>query len=126
MNSKRILYIDDDQDLAELYIELMEEQGYEVWSATAGDEALELLQRRGQPDVILVDYSMPAMSGEDFILAARARFPWFGAVKVIGFTGFQSNSRTVGQFKELVSEIVQKPHDLEGFAKLLSRIRAEG
>lgn len=57
-----ILVVDDDQDLRELYIELLRDLGHEVLGAADGLEALELAVSL-EPELILTDWRMPRMDG---------------------------------------------------------------
>lgn len=63
---KKILIIDDEVDLSSLIKEELTERGYEVFTATNGKEALDLLSTRGLPDLILLDMKMPVMNGWEF------------------------------------------------------------
>jgi two-component system phosphate regulon response regulator PhoB len=57
----RILAVEDDQDLAELYESFLSWEGHDVLLAHNGDEALRLLRQR--PDVILLDLRLPDTDG---------------------------------------------------------------
>ena len=59
---KTILLIDDDKDMLTLTERWLQRAGYEVTSASSGDEALSKL-REMRPDLILLDYCMPGMDG---------------------------------------------------------------
>jgi DNA-binding response OmpR family regulator len=58
----KILLVDDDEGLKDLYKEELEEEGYEVITAKNGKEALLKLER-GKPDLIVLDIVMPKMDG---------------------------------------------------------------
>ena len=59
---KRILVVEDDQGLRNLYQEELEEEGYEVLTANNGKEAIRILEREGA-DLIVLDIVMPQMDG---------------------------------------------------------------
>ena len=61
---RKILIVDDYDDVREMYAEYLEYMGYEVRTARNGQEAL-VLARESQPDVILMDLSLPVLSGWD-------------------------------------------------------------
>lgn len=64
-HKKRILIIDDDQELVEAVTSALEEVGvYEVKGETKGNQGI-LTARSYQPDLILLDVMMPDMSGND-------------------------------------------------------------
>jgi CheY-like chemotaxis protein len=60
-----VLVVDDDGDVREAIALVLEDAGYSVADAANGLEALDVL-RTVQPDVILLDLSMPLMSGQEF------------------------------------------------------------
>src|SRR4051812_2289803 len=66
-----ILVADDDDDLRLLVSLRLERVGYSVVSARDGQEALELAQVH-QPDLLLLDVSMPIMGGHDLCRAIAA------------------------------------------------------
>ena len=59
---RRILIVDDSTDDIHVLMENLK-QDYAVLAATSGDKALELAARDPQPDLILMDVSMPGMNG---------------------------------------------------------------
>lgn len=68
MASKRILVVEDEQDLVEALQENLSRKGHIVETATSAESALELM-KKGLPDVILLDLIFPGMSGIDFLAA---------------------------------------------------------
>jgi len=71
-----ILVVDDDPALLRLVALLLRTEEYEVEVASGGNQALQILQT-SRPVAILLDLSMPVMSGREFYTAARK----------IGYTG---------------------------------------
>lgn len=68
---KRILVIDDDDDLREAIGLTLERCGYDLSFAANGREALALLEQRGA-DLILLDMRMPVMNGWQFAREFRS------------------------------------------------------
>lgn len=62
MNNKKILIVEDDKTLLEMYKKKLEVDGNEVRTATDGNECFEVLPDF-QPDVILLDLLMPNVDG---------------------------------------------------------------
>jgi DNA-binding response OmpR family regulator len=58
----RILCIEDDVDMLELFRVLLTRQGYVVQGVTKGQEGLEII-RREKPDLVILDIMMPVMDG---------------------------------------------------------------
>jgi len=60
--SKKILWVDDEIELLKSQILFLEQKGYQVETATNGDDALEML-KSGTVDLILLDEQMPGKRG---------------------------------------------------------------
>ncbi|GAB4389734.1 MAG: hypothetical protein Kow0025_16920 [Thermodesulfovibrionales bacterium] len=61
-----ILIVDDEKDIRESLKELLKIAGYDAVTASSGLEAMECVDRGGI-DLILVDLSMPGMTGQEFL-----------------------------------------------------------
>lgn len=61
-NKKKILLVEDEQDLRELYVELLTDSGFEVVSVTDGLEAVKLLSDETW-DLLLLDIMLPGIDG---------------------------------------------------------------
>ncbi|MFW8600569.1 response regulator [Desulfobacterota bacterium M19] len=59
---KNILLVDDEESIHLLYSDELEEEGYKVYSAYSGEEALEKL-RELNADLVILDINMPGMNG---------------------------------------------------------------
>lgn len=62
MGKKRILLVDDEEGIRLLYREEFEEEGYDVATASNGEEALEKFSQES-PDLVILDINMPGMNG---------------------------------------------------------------
>src|SRR5437870_2358798 len=58
----KLLVVDDDTNLRELYQQELSDEGYEVVLAKSGAEALEIL-KSDRPNLVILDISMPGMDG---------------------------------------------------------------
>jgi len=67
---KRILVVDDEEGIRQLYKEELEDEGYEVELAERGEEALEKISR-AKPDAVILDLKMPGMGGLDVLERIR-------------------------------------------------------
>jgi DNA-binding response OmpR family regulator len=67
---KRILVVDDEEGIRQLYQEDLEEEGYEVELAERGEEALDKINR-SKPDVVILDLRMPGMGGLEVLERIR-------------------------------------------------------
>jgi DNA-binding response OmpR family regulator len=65
---KRVLLVDDEAYLREIYSLELSREGFEVLLATNGEEGLEVI-RKEKPDAILLDLQMPVKNGFDVLKA---------------------------------------------------------
>ena len=84
---RRVLVVDDDDDLRENVVECLEGKGFSCWSASSADDAIALLAHEGvAPDLILTDLSMPGLDVGHF-LAFLDGAPTTAGVPVLVMTG---------------------------------------
>jgi DNA-binding response OmpR family regulator len=69
---KRILVVDDEEGIRQLYKEELEDEGYKVELAERGEEALEKISE-SKPDVVILDLKMPGMGGLEVLERIRER-----------------------------------------------------
>jgi len=62
-----ILIVEDDSDLNSAYQMILSSAGYKVSQAENGREALDVVEKSGDPDVILLDLRMPILDGIGFL-----------------------------------------------------------
>lgn len=76
----RALVVDDSRTMRALLTRLLVDLGFEVEHAADGQEALEAVTAASAagtlPDICLVDWNMPVMTGLEFVLAVRAHKEW--------------------------------------------------
>ena len=70
-----ILIVDDSPELVELSKTILEMNDYEVYTALSGSQALTMLGKIDQPDLILLDLQMKEMSGPQFLLELEKNNP---------------------------------------------------
>jgi CheY-like chemotaxis protein len=83
---RQILVVDDDDDVRNLVCLLLETEGYNPIAAKDGVDALQLLEEREPPGLILLDIMMPRMGGEAVVAALKASAKW-ATVPVIIMSG---------------------------------------
>ncbi len=69
--AKAILVADDDPDILSIVSMSLETQGYTVYKATNGREAVDLA-RQHHPDLVLMDMMMPIVSGYEAVTELKA------------------------------------------------------
>lgn len=83
MEKKKILIVDDDSFLLDMYALKFSQSGYDVMTGLGAEPALEKLKGGYVPDIILLDIVMPGMDGFEFLNKMKAESLAMKAVKVI-------------------------------------------
>ena len=86
----KIVIVEDEPAIAEMYRFKLEQVGYQVQSALNGQEGLALI-KEFSPDLILLDLMMPKMSGEEMLRQLRAT-DWGKDIKVIILTNITEDT----------------------------------
>jgi|SRR5215207_821014 len=68
----RVLVVDDDPNVRQLVTIRLQKEGHRVLAADSPDEALALVQDRGAPDVVVLDVTMPGMTGLELLPLMRS------------------------------------------------------
>ncbi|MBL4621968.1 MAG: response regulator, partial [Immundisolibacteraceae bacterium] len=82
----QILVVDDEADLNELNVELLTEQGYQVFAAENSDQAWAILQQQ-DIDLIYCDVVMPGTDGFQLAERVQQQYPQIKIQMTSGFTG---------------------------------------
>jgi CheY-like chemotaxis protein len=115
-----VLLVDDDISMLRIFEELLKEEGHRVTTALSGEDALPLLAKHGPPDLLLVDSSMPRMSGSEFLTKVKAAHPEvYEQTRIVGFTAFQKGASVIRDFETQVHELVEKPRDIDEFLEFI-------
>jgi CheY-like chemotaxis protein/predicted regulator of Ras-like GTPase activity (Roadblock/LC7/MglB family) len=82
----RILFVDDEEDFADMMAKYLADNGFDVHTAYSGRAALDLFQK-GKYDVVVTDLKMPVMDGIELIRQLRRIDPGQRIIVVTGFPG---------------------------------------
>ena len=108
---RRVLVVDDDDAIVEMFTELLERDGrFEYRTAMTGYEA-GIVTEQFRPDVLLLDFKLPDINGTGVYRTIRAN-PAFAHMKIIVVSGVADPD----EVKELMSsgadEFIRKPFDI--------------
>lgn len=120
MNSgkKRILVVDDDQQILDLFTDVLaRDNRFEVKTATTGYDA-GLLTESFRPALIILDYMLPDINGDVVCSAIRAN-PELQDIAIIIVSGVVNQEEVGHLLKVGADEFIKKPFDIE---KLIARI----
>ena len=77
------LVVDDSMLIRHTVCRFLEERGFEVESATNGQDALRILNESGfRPDIIVTDMQMPKMTGSELITALKEN-PTYAEIPIV-------------------------------------------
>ena len=125
MSDKRVLVIDDEDDLREIARDSLELLGgYQVSTASSGMEGLADATAQ-QPDAILLDMMMPGMDGSATFQKLQDEATTQGIPVILLTAKVQSSDRL--RFAELgVAGVIAKPFDPIGLASQVAQILGWG
>lgn len=110
----RILFVEDEMLIRELAVEDLEDAGFEVVSASTGDEAWALLEAGSAFDVLLTDLNFPgAIDGAELGRRVRSLRP---EVPIIYATGYSDAGLTMTERERIVG----KPYEVSKIVAILS------
>lgn len=117
-DSKRIFVVEDDLHIRESLTEVLEIEGFNVFSAVNGQEALDILRSGQKADLILLDLMMPIKDGFQF-KAEQEVDPLISNIPVIimSANGNMSAKKELGTIKEFL----KKPIDLDALLDTINR-----
>ena len=103
----RFLVVDDTPDIREVMSRMVQRQGHVAEEASDGVEAVEALQR-AQYDVMLLDLSMPRMTGEEVVRWLQEHPEHAHGVRVVVVSAWAGDKRPVLQELGIV-DVMPKP-----------------
>jgi two-component system phosphate regulon response regulator PhoB len=115
----RILYVEDDLNLQKSLGFILWREGYEIFCAQTGEEALELA-RKEKPDLILLDLVLPGIDGLK-VCSILKKDPNTSGILVIMVTAKKRMEDIVAGLKDYGDDYVTKPFEPQ---ILLARIQA--
>lgn len=115
--SETVLLVDDEPDVLALASEMFRSIGYETAAAGNATEAIEILRRRTDIDIVFTDIAMPqGISGLALARLIRAEYPGIKVILTSGYplSALRHEHETISQFV-----FVHKPYRLADLAKVL-------
>ncbi len=115
--SPTVLLIDDEPEILSATKSALEVRGYKVYTAESAEIASRYLLAV-HPQLLLVDYKLPGMSGTQFMRQVRATNPTLPAIMITGlaseFEGIEASCRCYG-----MSAFLRKPLQIEVLLKII-------
>ncbi len=121
--SETLLIVDDEIEILDITVSYLRDAGYEVISATNGQDALDLIRKRSDIDMVISDVIMPGgLNGFDVAIEAQRLRPTIKAALVSGFTGRAGEVLASSNLlaKYLAANLLSKPFSRD---QLLTHVR---
>ncbi len=114
----KVLVVDDDPEIVELFVDVLERDGrFEVKTADTGYTA-GIVTQEFRPDLVLLDYMLPDVNGNVVCQTLRAREE-FATTKIIIVSGVVNQDEINDLLKSGADEFIKKPFNIE---KVIERI----
>jgi DNA-binding response OmpR family regulator len=113
----RVLVVDDEENVRITTAAILEQEGYDVATASDGREALEMAARH-QYDLVLTDLRMDDMDGSTLLHELQQRHP---SVVTIVLTGYASIESSIDALRQGVYDYLVKPCMIEDLKRTVGR-----
>ncbi|MBI4548566.1 MAG: response regulator [Ignavibacteriae bacterium] len=119
MSEKHRLLVVDDEDAFRVGLSnTLLEQGYEVTTASDGEEAIALIKSK-KIDLVLLDINMPKMDGYEVLAFIKKNYPF---VKVVMLTAFADLRHAMEAKRHQADDFLSKPPDLLDLYTTIERL----
>jgi signal transduction histidine kinase len=115
---KKLLLVDDEEDIRDVLCISLMDMGYEVFSAVNGKEALEIFHRQ-TPPIVLTDIKMPVMDGIELLRRIKQENP---ETEVLMITGHGDMDLAIRSLKHEASDFLTKPINIDILEIALKRV----
>ena len=115
---QKVLVVDDDPEIVELFVDVLERDGrFEVKTASTGYDA-GVLTQEFMPDLLILDYMLPDINGNVVCQTIRKN-PNFEHMKIVIVSGVVNQDEINDLLKAGADDFVKKPFNIE---KIIERI----
>ena len=105
--SPKVLVVDDEQDIVDLLKYNLEREGYQVYTALNGKDAIKSAKAH-QPDLIVLDIMMPGMDGVE-VCAQLRQMPEFQRTLIVFLTARAEEYSQIAGFEAGADDYMTKP-----------------
>jgi len=114
----QILVVDDEPIVRQSITMLLEHDGHEVWQADSGEAALSEMAKR-RFDLVITDFSMPGMQGDQLVTRIRQMIP---TQPIIMITAFVEDYKVFGEASGRVDALLDKPFTFQELREAIKRV----
>jgi DNA-binding response OmpR family regulator len=118
---KKILLVEDEENLAEIVKDELTDAGYEVQTANTAKECIDKM-KTFKPDLFILDIKLPDMSGLKLLEIVRNDF---GSAAIMMCTAYDSFKTDYEVWSAKISDYIVKPVDLDDLKRRIRWILGE-
>ena len=114
---KKILVVDDERPIRELLERVLVKEGYEVLTASNGNQAFEMI-KEVSPDLVLMDIRMPGPDGVVMLEKIKSAYP---KIEVVMITGFGTKELALRAMKNGALDFMSKPFNISRVREIVKK-----
>lgn len=114
----KVLIVDDEEIMRDLLGDILGDEGYKVFTASSGFEALQFVEKEAV-EIIISDIMMPGISGLEMLVKAKKIDP---LLDVIVMTGYASIESAVESMKAGATDYLTKPLNVDHVRIVVKKI----
>jgi DNA-binding NtrC family response regulator len=122
MSIANVLMVDDEVEFVETFSERLEMRGLGISKAFSGKEALKVLKKDKNVEVVILDVMMPEMDGIETLAAIKKKFP---LVEVIMLSGQATVESAIEGLKRGAFDYLMKPCEIDQIIAKVSEAAAK-
>jgi excisionase family DNA binding protein len=118
---KRVLVVDDDAAIIEMFTDLLQRDGrFELKTASTGYEA-GIITERFRPDIILLDFKLPDVNGNTVCRTIRSN-PNYEHIRIIAISGVADPDEVQELRSAGADDFIRKPFDINAVINRMSEL----
>jgi DNA-binding NtrC family response regulator len=118
MSIANVLLVDDESEFVETFGERLEMRDLKISKAFNGEEALQVLEKDHDLEVVILDVQMPGMDGIETLAEIKKKFP---LVEVIMLSGHSTVESAIEGMKKGAFDYLMKPCDMDQIIAKVSK-----
>ena len=122
MSIANVLLVDDEVEFVETFSERLQMRNLDVSKAFSGKEALQVLEKNKDVEVVVLDVMMPDVDGIETLTEIKKRFP---LVEVIMLSGQSTVETAIEGMKKGAFDYLMKPSDMDQIIAKVSEAAAK-
>ena len=110
MSIANVLLVDDETEFVETFSERLELRNLRILKAFNGQEALQVIEKNHDLEVVILDVKMPGMDGIETLMEIKKRYP---LMEVIMLSGHADVESAIDGMKQGAFDYLMKPCDMD-------------